>query len=186
MKKEHWLYLVIVILAIWLIASYADKPKDVDTEESVDTSEAGLDSAAMPVPGAEGEGVNEMILEAGTPAGLNKGVVVSATIPSKALINVVDQKPGTMVSIGSVDMPVNGWVVVHEDRGGVPGNILGAQRFDAGSYAGGQIELLRTTLIGGQYYVMLHADDGDKLFDHKMDMPLAATAGKVSATFFAK
>jgi hypothetical protein len=185
MKKEHWLYLVIAILAIWLIASYMDKPEDSSDLDISDTSEeSALDSDSMPVPGEEG--VNEMVLEAGVNAGLNKGVVVSAAIPSKALINVIDQKAGTMVSIGSVDMPVNGWVVVHEDRNGAPGNILGAQRFDAGSYAGGQVELLRTTLIGGQYYVMLHVDDGDKLFDHKLDMPLASTAGIVSATFFAK
>jgi hypothetical protein len=188
MKKEHWLYLVIAILAIWIIASYMSESKeDVDSDEkAVAGEESNLKDIGMPVPGAEGEGVVETVVEAGAPAGENKGVIVSATIPSKALINVVDQKPGIMVSIGSVDMPADGWVVVHEDRNGTPGNILGAQRFDAGSYAGGQIELLRTTLIGGQYYVMLHADDGDKLFDHKLDLPLAPTAGIVTATFFAK
>ena len=188
MKKEHWLYLVIAILAIWIIASYMSQsrvsPVLEDTEIAVE--EGNFKEIGMPIQGLEGNTVSEIVIKAGASAGPNKGTVVSTATPSLAKLNVLDQLAGSMVSVGVVEMPVNGWVVVHEERDGGPGNILGAQRFDAGSYTGGQVELLRTTTIGGKYYVMLHSDNGDKLFDHKLDLPLGSESGTVVAAFVAK
>jgi hypothetical protein len=194
MKKEHWLYLVIAILAVWLIASYMQEPEDSTTSPSddsglninegdegdsgVDDSPSGADSESEPAPVS---GASES-----SPAGPNKGVMVSTSVPVVAMVSVQDQSAGDMVAIGRVDMTVDGWVVIHEDRDGAPGNILGAQRFDAGSYSGGQVELLRGTVAGGKYYVMLHADDGDKMFDHKLDMPITSGDKGITATFVAK
>ena len=187
MKKEHWLYLVIAILAIWIIVLSVGKSKEDTntTDDAVANEERDLNEIGMPVPDADGEEVVENVVEA--VAGENKGTIASVGIPSSTKVVVSDQTAGTLVAIGAVDMSVNGWVVVHEDRDGAPGNILGAQRFDAGSYTGGQVELLRATVAGGKYYVMLHQDNGDKMFDHILDLPYKSSeSAYVMATFIAK
>ena len=99
-------------------------------------------------------------------------------------IAVNDQPAGLKVDISSVTLSNSGWAVVHESVGGKPGNILGAQRFDAGTYDG-SIELLRNTEEGSMYYVMLHKDDGDKEFDHKNDLPILSDGKPVMTTFYA-
>lgn len=92
-------------------------------------------------------------------------------------ILVNDQAAGAAVSIAMVTLASDGWVAIHEDRGGKPGAILGAQRFNAGTKQSGTVELLRPTVAGGVFYAMLHADDGDKMFDVKKDMPLTDPQG---------
>ncbi|HEY9582806.1 MAG TPA: hypothetical protein VJK09_00640 [Candidatus Paceibacterota bacterium] len=196
MKKEHWLYVVIAILAIWVIASYATAPR-TDVPDSMD-EETGVVNNEMPVPGS---GVPEMVvntdnfvsndavLEAslsGTiDAGPNKGTLID-TAPTKSAVKVSNQLAGSMVKIDNVSLAFDGWVVIHEDRDGTPGNALGAQRFDKGSYAGGQVELARGTVTGGKYYAMLHVDDGDKMFDLKTDLPATQDGTMVMAVFSAQ
>src|SRR3989338_895756 len=150
MKKEHWLYLVIAILAIWIIASYMTSPKtgyapdteDADEEEGLDDEAVDTDSPSVSddeETNGTGTGVNiegTVTMNPVTIVEPNKGTVVGSTVPSTAKVSVSNQVAGDMVKLGSVDMTVDGWVVVHEERDGKPGNILGAQRFDAGSYAG--------------------------------------------------
>jgi len=97
-------------------------------------------------------------------------------------ISVNDQPAGLKVDIISVTISKDGWAVVHENTDGVPGNILGAQRFDAGTWDG-SIDLLRNTEEGNMYYVMLHIDNGDKEFDHKKDLPILEGGSPVMATF---
>ncbi len=176
MKKEHWLYLVIAILAVWIIASYAsksDEPSDLDSDTQLAGEDSNVDEADLPassgVTSDDDNAPQGSTSPEGSSAGPNKGTIVSVSVPTAASISVSDQAAGEMVTLGRVDMTVDGWVVVHEDRDGAPGNILGAQRFDAGSYSGGSVELLRPTVAGGKYYVMLHADDGDKMYDHTLD-----------------
>lgn len=87
-------------------------------------------------------------------------------------IAVGDQAPGATVTVSFVTLAGNGWVVIHEERDGAPGAILGARRFDAGSGQSGTVELLRPTEEGKVYFAMLHADDGDRQFDHTKDLPI--------------
>lgn len=91
-------------------------------------------------------------------------------------VTVDDQMPGQTVSLKSVVFEEAGWVAVHEDREGKPGNILGAAWFPGGM-SSGEVELLRATTDGGTYYAMLHKDDGDKKFDHTIDTPLTDGEG---------
>ncbi len=91
-------------------------------------------------------------------------------------IFVSDQLRGGLVAVGEVALAQNAWVVIHEDRGGEPGNVLGAARFDAGVHSG-QVELLRPTEGGKTYYAMLHTDDGEEGFDLAKDAPLRTTDG---------
>lgn len=88
-----------------------------------------------------------------------------------------DQPPGTSVALGMVTLAMNGWVVIHEEENGKPGRILGARRFDAGMNRSGNVELLRPTEEGKVYFAMLHADDGDRQFDHTKDLPLQDPKG---------
>ncbi|TSC66898.1 MAG: hypothetical protein G01um101466_851 [Parcubacteria group bacterium Gr01-1014_66] len=100
-------------------------------------------------------------------------------------VTVKDQTAGDRVEIDSVIFAQPGWLVVHEDRNGAPGNILGAQWFGAGTYQGKAVDLLRSTVSGRTYYAMFHADAGDDhQFDHKKDLPIGDSAGNPIMTKF--
>ena len=190
MKKEHWLYIIIAVLVIWIIASYATAPKTeapVTDEEGATISEITTDIEANLINNQLAMSGNvESVAVVGTIAGPNKGVVTNVA-PTDSKIVTSNQVAGGMVKIDSVSLTFNGWVVVNEsDASGNPGSILGAQRFDMGAYSGGQVELLRPTVTGGKYLIMLHQDNGDKIFDHKLDMPFAENATHVTATFLAQ
>lgn len=152
MKKEHWLYLVIVLIVIWIIASYATGAKKQTDDNSLGSNATTTTSVA--------------------------------TTENKVAVS--NQPAGNMVKLDSVSMTFDGWVVVHEDRDGKPGNILGAQRFDKGTYTSGQVELLRGTVAGGKYYVMLHDDDGDRVFDHTKDTPHMENGNTIVTTLVAQ
>lgn len=93
-------------------------------------------------------------------------------------VSVDDQPAGFKVVVNMVTFAKTGWLVVHEDSGGVPGKILGARRYDAGIFLG-EVELLRQTEVGKTYYAMLHTDDGDKQFDSKVDLPILGLDARV-------
>ena len=97
-------------------------------------------------------------------------------------VSADNQAAGNMVSL-TVKAEKDTWVAIHEDKGDKPGNILGAQLFAKGTHQG-NVDLLRPTTAGMKYYAMLHADNGDKKFDHAVDMPLMASTGGVIAAEF--
>lgn len=107
------------------------------------------------------------------------------SLNSETLFTVLNQPAGAFVVVSMIDLSSNGWVAVHEetDEGGI-GNILGARRFIEGKYFGSSIELLRNTEGGRAYYVVLHGDDGDSLFDFEKETPVKNSSGSfVSARF---
>lgn len=106
------------------------------------------------------------------------GALSTLTLGGNA-IAVNDQQPGLSVAVALVTLARDGWVVVHEDRDGKPGSILGAQRFNAGANQSGSVDLLRATEEGKVYYAMLHSDDGDRAFDHTKDLPITDPQGNV-------
>ncbi|MEK9167940.1 MAG: hypothetical protein AAB769_01270 [Patescibacteria group bacterium] len=99
-------------------------------------------------------------------------------------VSAPDQPAGYRVVLNSVAIAKEGWVVIHEDAGGVPGNVLGAQRFDVGTYENSVVELLRNTTEGSTYYAMLHTDDGDKMFDLGKDAVMKNSQGAPIMTAF--
>ena len=87
MKKEHWLYLIIVILAVWLIAKYTEGPKNATvntdlSETGTSTEQAGDDSAVQEDKGVP---VTETAKPA-TGANVNVSSVVDATAPNTAQV----------------------------------------------------------------------------------------------------
>lgn len=124
---------------------------------------------AIPPPGRAGEAE-------GSEARAEASAV---TLSGGNAIAVSDQLPGVRVEIPLVTLAADGWVVIHEDLDGKPGRILGAQRFNAGQNQTGAVDLLRGIEGGRVYYAMLHADDGDRAFDHTRDLPLRDPQGNV-------
>jgi len=105
-------------------------------------------------------------------------IVVDKKVSSESSIVVKDQIAGLRVVIDSITLEGSGWVAVHEDVDGELGNILGAQRFDAGTYKG-LVDLLRNTVEGGVYHAVLYSDDGDSVFDHKKDSLITDENGNI-------
>lgn len=86
-------------------------------------------------------------------------------------INVAEQIPGDVVLVKSVAMETAGWVAIHDDAAGLPGNILGAYYLPAGIHEDQQIPLLRSLAEDHSYIAVIHNDNGDKEFDYKTDLP---------------
>jgi len=95
-----------------------------------------------------------------------------------------DQFPGNVVYISSLTLARGGWVAIHKDNNGQPGEIIGTQYFEAGTSPGRAINLTSPTIEGGIYYAMLHSDDGDKKFDATKDLPLKDSRGNVIMKIF--
>ncbi len=98
-------------------------------------------------------------------------------------IMVADQAPGNIVYISSVQLAAPGFVVIHKDNNGTPGDVIGSKFFEKGIFPG-QITLSSPTLDGGIYYAMIHSDDGDKKFDIRKDLPLKDSAGSIIMKLF--
>ncbi len=108
------------------------------------------------------------------------GLPISSIIPSNKAsgLSVVDQLAGDLVAFSSVDFAEDTWVLVYEDKGGEPANLLGSGLFFAGT-SEGETPLLRATEVGKKYYVTFVADNGDRVFELNTDKP-SATAPVVS------
>ncbi|MBU6323222.1 MAG: hypothetical protein KGI41_01245 [Patescibacteria group bacterium] len=80
-------------------------------------------------------------------------------------VSVKDQAAGDSVIVESVTVPPPGvWVVVHEYHGSERGNALGA-RYVRGPSINVVVPLLRATVQGGTYAVVLYRDNGDGAFN---------------------
>lgn len=109
---------------------------------------------------------------------------VDIPTPATSSIIVGEQVPGSTVNINLVSLPSDGWVVVHEVSGGVIVNALGAARRDAGSHEDVKVHLLRGTVSGGHYAVVLYTDNGDKEFSLVTDTPINDSNGGYLMTSF--
>ncbi len=92
-------------------------------------------------------------------------------------ITVVDQNAGDVVRIALANMPQRGWLVVHEIKGGVIANALGASLRDKGEQKDIDVYLLRPTVSGGEYAVVLYDDNGDRQFSLATDAVVKDASG---------
>lgn len=103
---------------------------------------------------------------------------------------VANQPAGSVVSLGeSEKYPTEeGWIVVHEEVGGELSNVLGASRYHTGvGLLPHEVKLLRNTEKGKTYHVLYYTEDGDRMFDLKLDTPMTNTGGGlIEATFVAQ
>lgn len=152
----------------------AENKQDAGTESGADVAagDSGGESGEKQEPGMS---ANDM---PGAAAGVSLTGQIGTPIGQNS-VSVEDQKPGSLVTVQSFTLGTDGWVVIHDDVGSKPGHILGAHRFNVGTYTGQNVELLKGTEKGSVYYVMLHADDGDRQFDYRVDLPLKDETGNM-------
>lgn len=96
---------------------------------------------------------------------------------------VTDQFPGNIVYLSSVQLTKGGFVAIHKDNKGTPGEVIGVQYFSKGINPG-KITLTSPTVEGGVYYAMLHSDDGDMKYVAATDLPLKDASGNVIMKIF--
>lgn len=102
---------------------------------------------------------------------------------SDSAIMVADQGAGSVATVGSVETDASAWVAVREDMNGMPGNVLGAARVDAGESRNIVIRLLRPTEAGKTYQINLFKDNGDRVFDYKVDALMTSGGELISQSF---
>ncbi len=139
-------------------------------------------------------GGNNMVADSNSAMNENKntddssmaGEDSSMSSDTDAAVMVSDQTAGDAVTVASVETSKPTWVAVREDNNGVMGNILGASRVDAGASNNIVVNLLRPTMAGKDYFVVLFTDNGDRTFDYKTDMPVDSNGSPFSQTFKAQ
>jgi hypothetical protein len=98
-------------------------------------------------------------------------------------ISVENQGAGATTSVSKVVFGAPGWVVVRENNGGEMGNILGALWLPVGNHENAVVELLRGTVSGKSYFVVLYNDNGDKKFNKEVDFPIISDGKTLLGTF---
>lgn len=116
-----------------------------------------------------------------------KTETVAKTVTEKVgdgRIEVAAQLAGPVVLLDALVFPTNaGWVVVRDYMDGLPGNILGAARYNQEEGLSPQsVNLLRRTEAEGTYQVVFFHENGDKIFDLADDVEIPG----MSATFTAQ
>ncbi len=110
---------------------------------------------------------------------IDLNTVVSTTSDSES-VSVADQPAGDAVTISSVTFTETGWIAVRDDRGWT----LGAGRIEAGTHKDMVINLLRGTIAGERYQVLLYIDDGDQVFDLKKEILVTRSDGSIAGAIF--
>ena len=95
------------------------------------------------------------------------------------VVLVNEQKPGTKIMGAMISLVAPGFLVIHEDKDGTAGAILGASALlQAGDNTNVPVTLSRATKDGEKLHAMLHTDvDADGTFDAAVDTPVMSTMG---------
>ena len=111
----------------------------------------------------------------------NSGVAgTPSTVLNGEAVSVGDQPAGSFTSVTSATLTSMGWLAVRDQDG----RVLGAARLEPGTYEAVQIELLRNTVSGEEYQVLIYIDDGDKQFDLHKDTLVTNADGSVAGAAF--
>ncbi len=171
MDKKSVQFLIIGLVVGFIVGALAvDRGfilSSVDVSGNNDTATSTVDKGEQDVAGTT--------VDVDQDTRTTSGVVLSG----KNTIDIENQRAGNLVTISSVELNQMGWVVIHEEVGGKPGNVLGAALVFVGEHNAVSVELMRKTEKGKTYYAMLHTDDGDKVFDLKKDKPIADSTGAI-------
>lgn len=97
----------------------------------------------------------------------------SGLIIGNNAVYVSYQQSGNTIRASVVRLERPGFLVIHEDKGGNPGNIIGLSELLPIGQAQNPppIILSRVTLDGQTLYAMLHIDNGDGIFKEGEDKP---------------
>jgi len=112
--------------------------------------------------------------------GANVADKILSILSTGESVKVEDQPAGTEIKVSSLSLSNMGWVGVRD----ADGRVLGAGRFEAGSFSDVTVPLLRATVAGESYQVLLYADDGNREFDLHKDILISGPNGGVAGTNF--
>ncbi len=109
----------------------------------------------------------------------NREPTPKAMLAEKNAVVMNDQKPGTSLVGSTVYLENSGFLVIHEDANGAPGQILGASALlQSGENKNIRVTLTRQTKDGETLHAMLHADsDGNGKFQASIDTPVQSILG---------
>lgn len=88
-----------------------------------------------------------------------------STSSTAGMLTAADQAAGESVMVSGIQVTSDSWVAVRDADGS---RVLGAARVAAGTQSV-TVPLLRATVAGKGYEVVIYADDGDRAFDMKKD-----------------
>ncbi|HEY4516956.1 MAG TPA: hypothetical protein VJG64_03340 [Candidatus Paceibacterota bacterium] len=162
------LVFIIVVGGWWVVVRNRDAGlAGIAGSTMATTSDAGVDAGA-------GDSAALPTSSASVPSG-------GSTMPAGGeAVQVFDQVAGMSIAVQSVTLDQPSWVAVR-DAGG---RILGAGWFPVGTQSQVTVSLLRGTVAGERYQVLLYADDGDKKFDWHKDALITEAGGSVAGTTF--
>ena len=166
--KVYWMYVLVAVVALLVgfgVSSLWNKPSnDAPADETQMVADKKTDTLP-PLPSS---------VTSSTPTMPATGA--SATLGGA--FQTPDQSAGSSVQVSGVTLNAPAWLVVYEDRAGIPGNVLGALWLPSGATPTARIELLRATNPGAVYYVMAQEDAGaDRKFDRIKDLPFKDSSG---------
>lgn len=110
----------------------------------------------------------------------DSGDTVAPLLVGSNAIYVSDVKPSASVKVGFATLTGGGYVVVHEDREGKPGAIIGnSDILPQGESRDFGVTLSRESVDTETLYAMLHSDNGDGIFNPSEDSPIKDDQGNV-------
>jgi hypothetical protein len=134
------------------------------------TEENGLVSTSTPLTGGSSSVISDEVggslLTPTVPTGTTPALI---SVGAGETIAVMDQAAGQTVEVDGVTSAGVTWVAVREYANNQLGNILGARRIPGGDGQTVMVELLRPTIAGRDYAVVLYRDNGDLAFNHRTD-----------------
>lgn len=148
-------------------AACDDDPDDgIDGGAETDAGTGGEDAAA----GDAGSGEDAGAVDAG---------------PIEPSIEAAEQTLGlsTVVTIAEVNATDTVWIVIHEDDGGAPGEIIGMTLVESGSHPDVDVELDRPVASDETLHAMLHIDAAPLETFDDADTPVLVDGAPVSASF---
>ena len=97
---------------------------------------------------------------------------------------VLDQRPGSTVTIAETYLENPGYVVIHEEKEHSAGAILGASEpLGAGVHRDVHVQLTRPSREGETLYAMLHKKGNSASFSAASDAPIENSLGPIMGSF---
>lgn len=99
-------------------------------------------------------------------------------IEESASLFVPQQASGTEVFIEKAFLPKGGYVVIHKEKDGKPGEVVGVSKLlKSGPNNNFTVEISKNSIEGDVFYAMLYGGNGDGKFDITTDKPTLDNSG---------
>lgn len=142
MNKKSWIVLIVILVVLVSVGGlFSFLTLQRGDNESTKQSSSGAPPSVSTIP-----------LESPEPA-------------RKDTIDMTFQTAGNKVSFINVTLTNPGYVVIHEDKNGEAGRIIGHSDLVVGSADNITVPLTRQSKTGELLHAVIHRDDGDKIYE---------------------